>query len=109
MSADSHSFNSFSALLRQALGGNLITSAETLLDMLAEDICFEFPFALPGGVQKLEGKPQFSAYLSRLAPLLTLESMSLSRVILAADKRDAVLEFSCKGYNSQNGARYDQR
>lgn len=101
-------FTSLSALLRQGLGDALASNAETLLDMLSEDILFEFPYALAEGVHSVEGKTAFTAYLQKVAGVLTIESMSLHRSIVSADGQNAVLEFSCTGHAEKESNRYDQ-
>lgn len=40
-------FSSFSSLLRAALDDLLVPDAETFLDMVADDIVMEFPYAPP--------------------------------------------------------------
>lgn len=99
---------SLSALLRAGLGDALAPGAEGLLDMMTEDVSFEFPFALPGGVQRLEGKAALAAYLPKVGVLFTIEGLSLHRTILSGDGRHAVIEFSGKAYANDGGARYDQ-
>lgn len=106
MSADQ--FPSLSALLRQGMGDALSPAAHAFLDMLSEDIVFEFPFSLPDGIRALHGKDAVAAYLPKVAQLISIESMSLLRSILSKDGTTAVLEFSCKGYSNVNAARYDQ-
>jgi uncharacterized protein len=44
------------SLLREGLGDTLEQDAQTLLDMMTDDISFEFPLALPDGITRLEGK-----------------------------------------------------
>ncbi|RUW31237.1 MULTISPECIES: nuclear transport factor 2 family protein [unclassified Mesorhizobium] len=101
-------FPSLSALLRQALGDVLAPDARTFLDMCTDDILFEFPFTPPGGTSRLDGKAALEAYLPTVATLITIESMALGRVLVSAQSDAAAIEFSCKGYANQTGARYDQ-
>ena len=46
-------FPSFSELLRKAIGPALREDAEDFLDLCAEDIAFEFPFAPTAAVDRL--------------------------------------------------------
>lgn len=101
-------FPSLSALLRQALGDLLAPDAKTFLDMCTDDVLFEFPFTPPAGISRLDGKAALEAYLPTVATLLTIESTALGRVFVSAQRDAAVIEFSCKGYANQTGARYDQ-
>ena len=108
MSESADPFPGLSALLRRALGDLLAQDARSLLEMCAEDIVFEFPFSPPGGPVTLKGKSALEAYLPAVATLITIETMSLGRVIVSDRGDAAVMEFSCKGYANQTGARYDQ-
>lgn len=101
-------FDSLSALLRQGLGDLLSPDAETLLDIMTEDIVFEFPFALADGIERLEGKQALAAYLPKVGELFTIEALVLHRAILSKDGQHAVLEFAGKAYANASGHRYDQ-
>lgn len=101
-------FPSLSALLRQGLGDLLAPGAKTLLDMVADDVSFEFPFALPTGIKRLADRAALAAYLPKVGELFTIEALLLDRAIISADGRHAVLEFTGKTYANATGARYDQ-
>lgn len=103
------SFSSLSALLRHALGDRLLSpDADTLLDMMSEDIVFEFPFPMPKGIKRIEGKRALEAYLPKVGAALDIETLTLERVLISEDGATAVVEFSCKGSSRTNDARYDQ-
>ncbi len=108
MSSSQKHFSSLSALLRESLGDALLPSSETLLDMMTDDVVFEFPYALPGGIRRIEGKAALADYLPRFGELFTMESMALIRAILSDDGQHAVVEFSAKAHANDTGARYDQ-
>lgn len=108
MAQTSDDFPSLSALLREGLGDLLAPGAGTLLDMVADDISFEFPFALPDGIERLTGKAELAAYLPNVGALFTVEALILDRAIRSADGRQAVLEFTGRAYANVTGARYDQ-
>ncbi len=108
MTQSSENFPSLSALLRQGIGDRLAPGAETLLDMMADDVSFEFPFALPGGIQRLAGKAALAAYLPKVSELFTIEALTLDSAIISTDGRQAVLEFTGKAHANATGARYDQ-
>lgn len=101
-------FPSLSALLREGLGDTLTVEGTTFLDLVTDDISFEFPFHLPDGIKKIEGKTALAAYLPKVGELFTIESMALDRTIISADKKVAVLEFTSKAHANGSGARYDQ-
>lgn len=108
MTDKTDAFPSLSSVLRKALGDLVSAEATSLLDMCDDNIVFEFPYAPEGFTVRLVGKEALKAYLPTVADLLTIESITLSRVIIAADSEAAMIEFSCKGYSNQTGARYDQ-
>lgn len=56
MMKNSDPFPYLTSLLRQGISHVLYPNAKSFLDMIAEDIVFEFPYALPDGVQVLNGK-----------------------------------------------------
>ncbi|MEO0439916.1 MAG: nuclear transport factor 2 family protein [Pseudomonadota bacterium] len=101
-------FASFSSLLRAALDDLLEPDAETFLDMVANDIVMEFPYAPPSGVSRVEGKEALAEYLPGAASLITIESMSEPVVHRAQDSGIAILEFTCTGHGTETGIAYDQ-
>ncbi|MBU8538861.1 nuclear transport factor 2 family protein [Falsiroseomonas tokyonensis] len=98
-------FDSFSDLLRAALGGRLASSG-SLLGLFTHDVIFEFPYAPDGLPKRLEGKAALAAHLERLGPLLTFGPMELGKVY--AVKETVVFEFSCTGEGVATRAPYDQ-
>lgn len=108
MPASMDQFPSLSALLRKGLGDALVPDAETLLDMMTDDVRFEFPFAIPGGLKVIEGKAALAEYLPKVGKLFTIEAMTLERSFLSADGKHGVLEFSSKAYANEGEGRYDQ-
>ncbi len=102
-------FNSLSSLLRHALDDDMLSSdAETLLDMMSDDIVFEFPFPIPNGTRRIEGKTALENYLPLVGKALSIEVLTLKRSMIAEDRAGAVLEFSCQGTSKTSGTRYDQ-
>ncbi|KQQ49173.1 ketosteroid isomerase [Rhizobium sp. Leaf311] len=101
-------FPSLSSLLREALGDLLSPDATSFLDMCADTIVFEFPYAPQGFTESLVGKAALEEYLPTVGDLLTIESMSLGRVLISSNSDAATVEFSCKGYSDETGTRYDQ-
>lgn len=98
-------FDSFSDLLRAALGERLASSG-SLLGLFTHDVIFEFPYAPDGLPKRLEGKAALATHLERLGPLLTFGPMELGKVYAA--KKTVVFEFSCTGEGVATGAPYDQ-
>ncbi|SIN87755.1 hypothetical protein SAMN02745824_2136 [Parasphingorhabdus marina DSM 22363] len=101
-------FSSFSGLLRAALGNMLMPEAETFLDMVADDVIMEFPYAPSAGVSRVEGKAALAEYLLGAASLITIESMSEPVVHRAQESDVVILEFACTGHGTETGIAYDQ-
>ncbi|WP_337658501.1 nuclear transport factor 2 family protein [Sphingorhabdus sp. Alg231-15] len=101
-------FSSFSGLLREALDDFLVPDAETFLDMVADDIVMEFPYAPPAAVPRVEGKAALVEYLPGAASLITIESMSEPVVHRAQNSNIIILEFTCTGHGTETGIAYDQ-
>ena len=108
MASTNDQFPSLSALLREGLGDALRPGTETLLDMMTDDVSFEFPFALPDGIKVIEGKAALAAYLPKVGELFTIEALSLERALVSRDGGTGVLEFTSSAYANASGARYDQ-
>lgn len=107
--SDTDLFPSLSALLRDALGDRLTPDATGLLDMVADDIVFEFPYAPPGGVDRLDGKAALAAYLPGVAAILTIDTLEATAVHPCLDAQVVVIEFAATGRGNATGAPYDQR
>lgn len=99
-------FDSFSDLLRAALGDRLAPSG-SLLGLCTHDVIFEFPYAPDALPKRLEGKAALAAHLERLGPLLTFGPMELGNVYTVQET--VIFEFSCTGQGVATGAPYDQR
>ncbi len=108
MTIDVQKFSSLSDLLRAGLGDALSPEGDTLLDLMTDDISFEFPFPLPDGIRKLQGKEALAAYLPKVGELFTIETLTLERTIVSADKKNAILEFKSQAHANGSNLRYDQ-
>lgn len=100
---------SFSDLLRQGLGDRLDASAGSFVDMVADDVVMEFPFAPPGMVNKLEGKAAIAEHLHNLGGMLAFDRMSAPVVHSSTDLDVFVLEFSGLGTGVETGEPFDQQ
>lgn len=99
---------SFSAMLRGALGKALAPDAASFLDMFAENGVMEFPYAPPGSVTRLEGRPALAAHLSGLSRLIAIDHMTAPNVHQTTDPNVIVLEFGGVGRGVETGKPYDQ-
>ena len=98
-------FDSFSDLLRAALGDKL-APADGMLDLFADDVVFEFPYAPEGLPKRLEGRAALAAHLARIGPLLSFGTMELGDVHAAGET--VVIESSCTGQGAATGVPYNQ-
>lgn len=106
---DAATFESLSGLLMHAFGDAVFsTEAENLLDLMTEDVVFDFPFPMPGGIRTLNGKDALRDYLPKVGAALHIESLSLERAFLSEDRQKGVIEFCCKGQSKTSHTRYDQ-
>lgn len=108
MTQKADQFPSLSALLREGLGEALQPTGDSFLDLMTDDIDFEFPFFVPGGIKKIEGKQALAEYLPKVGELFTIESMTLDRSILSNNGKHGVLEFTSKAHANDTHRRYDQ-
>ena len=109
MSTDLDPLPAFSTLLRVALDDLLAPGARSFPEMFAEDGVMEFPFAPPGGVQRLDGRPAVAAYLPRVADAVEIGRFTEPVVHRTQTPGVVVLEFGCEGCGRQTGLPYDQR
>ncbi|KHA51405.1 nuclear transport factor 2 family protein [Sulfitobacter geojensis] len=98
-------FDSFSDLLRGALGSRLTISQE-MADFFTQDVVFEFPYAPEGLPRRLDGMAALADHLMRLEPMLKLSEFTLHAVHPSGDT--VILEFSCEGSGISTGLPYDQ-
>ncbi len=106
---DGAQFTSLSALLRHVLEDDLLSpDADSLLDMMTDDVVFEFPFPLPNGTRRIEGKKALESYLPIVGQALSFDVLTLKRSMIGQDRATAVIEFSCTGSSKTSVARYDQ-
>lgn len=98
-------FDSFSDLLRGALGQRL-APADDMLGLFAEDVIFEFPFAPEGLPQRLNSRAALAGHMAKLGPLISFGAFVLKSVYPSDET--VTFEFSCTGQGQQTGKPYDQ-
>lgn len=100
---------SFSDMLRKALGDRLDAKADSFLDMVSDDVVMEFPYAPPGMVTQLKSKAAVAEYLHNLGGMLAFDRISEAVVHSSSDPDVFVLEFAGHGKGVQTGEPYDQQ
>lgn len=74
MMAQPTRFEGLADILRAGLGKHLAPEAKSLLDMVAEDVVFDFPYAPPGFVSQLKGRDALERYLMALPDLIRIDN-----------------------------------
>lgn len=100
--------DSFSAMLRAALGDLLESGDGTFLEMLSDDAVMEFPFALPGAPRRLESRAAIAEYVRGLGNFVTIESMTVPVVHRTTQVGVVILEFEGVGVSVQSGKSHNQ-
>lgn len=105
----SDEIESFSAMLRKALGDRIDRGASSFIDMMAEHAVMEFPYALPGLPVRLDGREALARHLERAAGLIAFDRMGAPTVHPSTDQDLVIIEFFGFGHGMETGEPYDQR
>ncbi len=105
----SENIESFSAMLRTALGDRIDRDASSFTDMLDEHAVMEFPYALPDLPDRLAGRDAIARHLEGLGGLISFDRMSEPTVHPTTDPAVVIVEFEGFGRGVATGAPYDQR
>jgi hypothetical protein len=105
----SDEIESFSAMLRKALGDRIDKGASSFVDMMAEHAVMEFPYALPGLPVRLDGREAVARHLERAAGIIAIDRMGAPTVHRSIDPDLIILEFDGFGHGVETGEPYDQR
>lgn len=103
------SFESFSAMLRKALGDRIDPDANTFPEMMAEDGVMEFPYAPPGFALRIDGRQAIARHLEQLSELIVFDGMSEPIVHPSTDPGVVIMEFEGSGRGVATGEAYEQR
>lgn len=102
------SVQSFSTMLRKALGDRVQADASTFIDMLAEVAVMEFPYAPPGFAARLEGRAAIARHLDGLSGVIEFDRMAEPTVHVSTDPNVVIIEFEGFGRGVETGEPYDQ-
>lgn len=100
---------SFSSMLRRALGDRITADAGTFVEMMAEDGVMEFPYAPAGLPTRLEGRAAIASHLEEAGKMIAFDRMGEPVVHPSTDCDIVVLEFEGFGRGIATGEPYDQR
>lgn len=102
-------FASFSGLLRSALGDNLVATANSFVEMMAEDGVMEFPYISAGEPMRLHGREAVRQHLASLAGLIEIDSFHDLIVHPSQTAGVFILQMQCTGTAVTTGLPYNQR
>lgn len=102
------SVESFSTMLRKALGDRIDADAGSFVEMMAEDGVMEFPFSPPGFPTRFDGRAAIASHLERLRDLIVFDRMSEPVIHATTDPNTVVLEFAGFGRSIATTEPYDQ-
>jgi hypothetical protein len=105
----SDSIESFSALLRKALGDRIDRNVSAFADMMADHGVMEFPYAPSGFPVRLDGRAAVIRHLEGVAGLIAFDRMGEPTVHPSTDPNVVVIEFEGFGRGVATGEPYDQR
>lgn len=100
---------SFAALLRSALGDNLAPTANSFVEMMAEDGVMEFPYISAGEPMRLHGRDAVRQHLASLAGLIEIHSFHDLIVHPSQTAGVFILQMQCTGTAVTTGLPYNQR
>ncbi|WP_435923912.1 nuclear transport factor 2 family protein [Paenibacillus sp. DYY-L-2] len=78
------------------------------LDLFADDIVFEFPYAQEPNPKRLNGKAALRQYLEKLEKALDITSFTPPVIHVAADAPVFFAQFEANGNNLVTGGSYEQ-
>lgn len=78
------------------------------LDLFADDVVFEFPYAQEPNPTRLDGKTALQQYLEKLGEVLEITSFTTPVIHLAADAPVFFAQFEANGNNRATGRSYKQ-
>ena len=99
----------FTSMLRRTLGERLHPDARTFVDMMALDGVMEFPYAPPGGVERLEGRAAVSDYIGEIFARIELLEISDPVVHDTEEPGVVILEFEGSSRVIASGRSYRMR
>jgi len=95
----------FSKLAQAGVSSN---DSGALVDMCADDVVFEFPFAPPGRPARVEGKPALGEYLRGISGRMRIEGVSNLEIHETVKPEVAIIEMTLTGTVTATGAPYEQ-
>lgn len=100
---------SFATLLRAGLGDNLAATANSFVEMMAEDGVMEFPYISANEPLRLHGREAVRRHLAMLEGLIEIDSFHDLIVHASQTPGVFILQMRCTGTAVTTGLPYNQR
>ena len=94
-------------LFEQALPAIQSGDLQTLIELCADDVVFEFPFAPPGRPGKVAGKQAVGEYLSAIPSRIQFDRLSNLEMHQTLNPDVAIVEMTAVGCVKQTGEPYE--
>jgi ketosteroid isomerase-like protein len=102
------SVESFSTMLRKALGDRIDADVNTFVEMMADDGVMEFPYSPPGFPTRLNGRAAVARHLQGLGDIIAFDRMGEPTIHPSTDPDVVIIEFEGFGRGVATGEPYDQ-
>jgi uncharacterized protein len=99
-------FNKLAQQLARQSSGTGDTSA--MVDLCADDVVFEFPFAPPGRPTRVEGKPALGDYLKSVSGRMRIEGVRDLEIHETVKPDVAIIEMTMTGTVTATGEPYER-
>jgi uncharacterized protein len=84
------------------------SDATALVDLCADDVVFDFPFAPPGRPTRVEGKSALGEYLTAVSGRRRIEAVPNLEIHETVNPDVAIIEMTMTGTVTATGAAYEQ-
>jgi uncharacterized protein len=88
--------------------GVATNNGDALIDLCADDVVFEFPFAPPGRHARVEGKAAVGEYLKAVSGHVRLEGVTDLEIHETVNPELAIIEMTMTGTVTATGAPFEQ-
>jgi uncharacterized protein len=95
-------------IFQQVLLATASGDVPAILDLCADDVVFEFPFAPPGRPAEVSGKEPLGRYLTAAPSRIQFDSLSNFETHQTLDPDVAIIEMTATGKIKGTGEPYDQ-
>lgn len=95
------------AVFEHALELLLAKEMDRFVDLFAEDAHLELPFAVPGGLRRLDGRERLRDYLADYPQRLDIAAFPVADIHETGDPEVVIAELTARGTTVRTGAAYE--